>query len=277
VGEARGDWVPLTAGGEVIGAVLRSRAKVSLSPLGEAFLEHAQAIMAEVATAEEFVAEKKNQIERTLRFGAIPTVAPYLIPAMFATIRRARPDVHLELLEQQTGPLLEALRLGEIDFALLSPPLAVDQELDSIRLAEDELLLTLPADHPLATRSTIDAAALRECAIILLEGSHCLSQQTAAFCERNGLSASLQIRSSQIDTLLCLVEAGFGLTFTPRSAAEANAHRRLVFRPFGPSPCHRELRLYWLPRQVPPRLHEQVRNLFRTEDPAKKRKRRTSP
>ncbi len=246
-------------GGELF---VRSRARVRLSPLGEAFLEHAQAIMAQVATAEEFVAEKKEQIERTLRFGAIPTVAPYWIPAMFTTIRRARPDVRLELVERQTGPLLEALRLGEIDFALLSPPLEVEQELDSIRLAKDELLLTLPKAHPLARRKSVDPAALREAKMILLEGSHCLSQQTAAICEEIGLRTDLQIRSSQIDTLLCLVEAGFGFTLTPRVAARANAHRELVFRPIAPKSCHRELRLYWLPRTVLPRLHHDVLELI---------------
>lgn len=248
-------------GGELF---VRSRARVRLSPLGEAFLEHAQAIMAQVATAREFVAETKHQLERTLRFGAIPTVAPYLIPPLFARIRQARPDVRLELLEQQTGPLLEALRLGEIDFALLSPPLNHELELDSIRLAEDEFLLTLPATHPLAGQPTLEASAIRGDAMILLEGNHCLSQQTAAYCEQIGLSANLQIRSSQIDTLLCLVEAGFGLTFTPRTAAEANAHRQLVFRPLGPQPCHRELRLYWLPRHVQPRLHHEVLELLQS-------------
>ncbi|MFP4156074.1 MAG: LysR family transcriptional regulator [Opitutales bacterium] len=236
---------------EVGGALfLRSRSKVSLSPLGASFLKHAQAIMSEVATAEEFVAETKNETGRTLRFGAIPTIAPYLIPGIFQAIRKAYPKARLELVEKQTDPLIESLRLGEIDFALLSPPLPVDLDLDSLLLAEDELLLTLPAGHPLCAQDPIDIAAIQEAKIILLEGSHCLSQQTAAFCEEVGLRADVEIRGAQIDTLLCLVEAGFGLTLTPRIAARANSHRRLVFRSLRPMPCHRELVIYWLPRQV---------------------------
>lgn len=247
---------------------LRSRARVRLSPLGEAFLKHAQAIMTQVATAEDFVAETKEQIERTLRFGALPTVAPYLIPDLFARIRRARPEVRLELLEQPTTRLLEALRLGEIDFALLSPPLELEQTLDSVSLAYDELLLTLPQHHPLARKKAIEPGALRGSKILLLEGSHCLAQQTAEICEDVGLHADLHIQSSQIDTLLCLVEAGFGLTFTPRSAAEANSHRPLAFRPLATKQCQRELRLYWLPRSVLPKLHEDVLALAKEPDTA---------
>jgi LysR family hydrogen peroxide-inducible transcriptional activator len=252
--------------GEVGGALfLRSRSRVSLSPLGESFLKHAQAIMAEVATAEEFIAEAQNQIERTLRFGAIPTVAPYLIPGLFQTIREAYPDARLELVEKQTDSLVESLRMGEIDFALLSPPLEIDQTFDSLLLAKDELLLTLPADHPLCAQDPIRMDSIQEAKIILLEDSHCLSQQTAAFCEEVGLQADVHIRSSQIDTLLCLVEAGFGLTFTPRVAAQANAHRNLVFRSLRPTPCHRELRLYWMPRHVMSRFMENAVELFHRE------------
>lgn len=241
---------------------LRTRSKVSLSPLGQSFLKHAQAIMAEVATAEDFVAEAQNQIERTLRFGAIPTIAPYLIPDLFRTIRQKHPDARLELVEKQTDALVESLRMGEIDFALLSPPLDADPAFESLLLGEDELLLTLPANHPLCAQDQIEMAALQKARIILLEGSHCLSQQTAAFCEEVGLQTDVHIRSSQIDTLLCLVEAGFGVTFTPRIATRANRHRQLVFRSLKPNPCHRELRLYWLPRHIMPRFMADAVKLF---------------
>jgi LysR family hydrogen peroxide-inducible transcriptional activator len=249
---------------EVGGALfLRSRSKVTLSPLGASFLKHAQAIMAEVATAEEFVAEARHRTERTLRFGAIPTIAPYLIPDIFGAIRGAHPDARLELVEKQTSSLVEALRMGEIDFALLSPPLEGESAFNSLLLAADELLLTLPADHPLCAEDRVDLAAVRKAKIILLEDSHCLAQQTAAFCEEVGLQADVHIRSSQIDTLLCLVEAGFGLTFTPRIAAQAHAHRKLVFRSLGPKQCHRELRLYWVARHILPRFQRSVLDLLR--------------
>lgn len=247
-----------------VGGVLfiRSRSKVSLSPLGQSFLQHAQAIMAEVATAEDFVAEAQNRIERTLRFGAIPTIAPFLIPKFFRRIRDAHPNAQLELMEKQTDALVESLRLGEIDFALLSPPLEDGQAFDSRFLMEDELLLTLPTGHPLCAQGAIDMTAVQKANILLLEDSHCLSQQTVAFCEEVGLKADVHIRSSQIDTLLCLVEAGLGLTFTPRLAAEANAHRQLAFRSLGPRPWHRDISLYWMPRHVMPRFQKSVLELI---------------
>lgn len=227
----------------------RSRGEVSLTPLGQQFLKHAQAILADVQSAEEFIHKVQDEHERTLRFGAIPTLAPYLIPHLFTAVRAQAPGVRFELYEAITEQLTEALMMGRIDFALLSPPTSMDEECDSILLLKDELFLTLPEHHALTRAPSVSADQIAEQAMILLEDSHCLAAQTGAYCKELGLSPSVALRSSQIDTLLGLVETGCGLAFTPALAAHAHQHRKVVFRPICDLPCHREVRLMWLKRQ----------------------------
>lgn len=229
---------------------LRNRSGVALSPLGEEFLHYAQAVMASVASAEEFIAESSSQSRRTIRFGAIPTIAPYLVPRIFAALRKREPGVRLELLEARTEAVTAALSEGSIDVALVSPPTEIDAQCDALTLLRDELTLTLPRAHRLARATRITPADLAEEPILLLEDSHCLSRQTAAFCARVGLTPDVSIRGSQIETILRLVETGLGIAFTPRMAMEAAAHPRLVFRTLSRTPCHREIRLVWMRHPV---------------------------
>lgn len=240
---------------EEVGGMLfeRTRGKVILTPLGEEFLKHAQAILAEVQSAEEFVNRSQNDLRRTIRFGAIPTIAPYLVPDLFRTIQTHEPKARFELIENFTDPLIEVLLTGEIDFVLFSPPTRIDPECDHLTLARDELLLTLPEGHPLCGESAITAGKLENENIILLENSHCLAEQASAYCNEIGLNQNIHIRSSQIDTLLGLVEKGFGLTFTPAIAAKAHRHRKVVFRSVASNPCYREVRMAWLQRQFLPK------------------------
>lgn len=231
---------------------LRNRGRITLSPLGEAFLQYAQAIMASVASAEEFVAESRSLARRTLRFGAIPTIAPYLIPEIFAAIHQHEPAIKFELVEDRTEKLTEALANGSIDFALLSPPTSIDTICEHLVLRRDELLLTLPADHALAKARRITPTQLAGETIITLEDSHCLSREISAYCASVGLNPDLNIRGSQIETLLRLVEHGFGITFTPRIAVNSNQSDRLVFRSLSQNRCDREIRLMWLRQPILP-------------------------
>lgn len=229
---------------------LRNHGPIKLTALGEDFLQYAQTIMASVDSAKEFIAETRSQAKRTIRFGAIPTIAPYLAPEIFASIQAVQPEIRIELVEHRTENLVEALTTGAIDLALLSPPTPVDPLCDHLTIRRDEMLLTLPSDHPLAKAGRLTTTRLSREPIILLEESHCLSRQVKELCERAGLTPDVSIRGAQLETLLRMVELGFGLTFTPEIAVSHNQHRNLVFRSLTRTRCHREIRLVWLRQPV---------------------------
>jgi LysR family hydrogen peroxide-inducible transcriptional activator len=243
-----------------VGGVLftRARGRVALTELGKDFLKHAQAILSGVSSAEEFIHRAQDERQRTLRFGAIPTIAPYLIPGLFAAVRRPIPNARFALLEGVTENLTDALLTGQIDFAVWSPPTAIDAECDHLTLARDELLLTLPRAHPRGKTRVLTPAMIANERIILLESAHCLAAQAGAFCAEVGLKDEITMRSSQIDTLLGLVEQGFGLSFTPAIAARAHRHRKVIFRRLTGQTCHREIRLAWLKRRYLTRSQQTV-------------------
>lgn len=237
---------------EVSGVLfLRNRGNIELTEHGRAFLKHANAIMAEVQTAREFVLESQGNTEATIRFGALPTIAPYMIPQIFAQIKTVLPKAKLELREDLTASLVEALRNDAIDFALLSPKTDVDKEPDSLLLKKDRLILTMPEDYNPGKTGKISISQLRKKQAILLEHSHCLSTQAASYCEAVGLNSEITIRASQIETLLGLVENGFGFTFTPEIAIPHHTYRKVSYHQIatGP-PYYREIRLYWMKRHI---------------------------
>ena len=236
----------------------RSRGKITLTRLGQDFIKHAQAILADVDSAEEFINRLQEENLNTLRFGAIPTIAPYLLPDLLEAISITNPAARLEVVENTTSHLEEALLTGKIDFALWSPPTTIDAECDSVSIANDPLLLTLPPNHPLADSDQIDVNMILEERIILLENSHCLANQAGAFCDEFGLHKNIKIQSSQIETLLGLVEKGFGLTFTPAIAANAHRNSKVVFRSMEAHSCSREVHLVWLKRQYLTRSQQAV-------------------
>jgi LysR family hydrogen peroxide-inducible transcriptional activator len=227
----------------------RSREKVDLTDLGQEFLKHARAILAEVQSAEEFVHRVQDDQMRTIRLGVIPTIAPYLAPQLLVAIRERLPTARFELLESPSASLEEALITGRIDYALLGAPGGVEAECDHLVLLQDELLLTLPEGHRLGSAAVVTGDDLASERVLLLEKAHCLAGQVGAFCRQLGLQDHFDIQGSQIDTLLGLVENGFGLTFTPKIATPAHGRRRVVFRSLGGQACTREVRLAWIKQQ----------------------------
>ena len=227
----------------------RSREKVDLTDLGQEFLKHARAILAEVQSAEEFVHRLQDDQMRTIRLGVIPTIAPYLAPQLLVAIRERLPTARFELLESPSASLEEALMTGRIDYALLGAPGGVEAECDHLVLLQDELLLTLPEGHRLGAAAVVTGDDLASERVLLLEKAHCLAGQVGAFCRQLGLQDHFDIQGSQIDTLLGLVENGFGLTFTPKIAIPAHGRRRVVFRSLGEQACSREIRLAWIKQQ----------------------------
>lgn len=243
----------------IVGAELfvRARGNIELTPFGKEFFPYAQHIVLAEKKARNFLLDKQKKAEKVLRIGAIPTIAPYLLPKVIALLDQEISGLLFELVEYRTDELVKQLKERRIDFALLSSPTGIESMSHSVRLRDDELLLALPCHHRLCRKKTIQASDLEEETVILLENSHCLSGQSEEYCAFEGITPSVSMRGSQIETLLKLVGMGLGLTFIPRLAIADVPQESLIFRSMA-NPCFREIHLVWMRDEVLSWTHQQA-------------------
>jgi LysR family hydrogen peroxide-inducible transcriptional activator len=211
----------------------RTNKRVNLTPVGSQILIHAQRALVEAGQMEAVARAARDPLVGALRLGAIPTLAPYLMPLILEDLRRDYPGLVVELWEDQTRMLIEALRNHKLDAALLATP-ADAPEITEIPLFDEPLLAALPLKHRLAAQKTVSEEALAGELLVLADG-HCLANHALAACggktapAHNRLQGTMQAAS--LETLVNLVAAGYGATLIPALAADSLAARGIALRP----------------------------------------------
>jgi LysR family hydrogen peroxide-inducible transcriptional activator len=223
--------------------IRRGRQGAQLTEFGEAMLPHALQILSTARNMQEEAAFGKGEFAGRVSIGAIPTVAPYLIPSIIEQVLQRYPKMQLNLSENTTDELLADLREGRVDFALLSPPFDGESELTLTTLLEDELLVVLPAGHQLSEQRLLKLRDLNEYPMVLMKDVHCLSRQSISLCETSGLKPHVSLESAQLETVVSMVEAGMGFSFVPAMARSTFEHRRLSFSSVAPQSVTRRISL----------------------------------
>jgi LysR family hydrogen peroxide-inducible transcriptional activator len=216
--------------------------KVVLTDAGKELLGHAQSILAAVKEAERSVRDAAEG--GSLRVGAIPTVAPFLLPGTVTRFRKDHPAVQLQLKEDLTERLLTDLLAGELDLALMAMPVR-DERLHAEKLFSEPLVMALPAKHRLSAKTEVRLGDVMEEPFILLDDMHCFGDQVLSLCHRGGLEPRVVCRGEQIVTLLAMVAAGQGVSIVPEMAATADLAKQCVYRPLGKPPPTRTLCAVW--------------------------------
>lgn len=231
-----------------LGVVLVERAprKVMLTAAGLDVVQRARRIVADVEQMREAARRSRDPESGTLRLGVFPTLGPYLLPHVVPTLRARFPQLELLLVEEKSDELLQRLREGKLDAALLALPLHDDQ-LHAEFLFEEPFVLAAPQQHPLARRSALDAAELSDETLLLLEDGHCLRDQALDVCRLSGAREKSGFRATSLETLRQMVAAGVGVTLLPALSVHEPiaqpANIRLVpFRGTAPS---RRIALVW--------------------------------
>jgi LysR family hydrogen peroxide-inducible transcriptional activator len=231
---------------ELFGVTLfeRTSKAVAPTPACDRLLGHVRAAVAEADAILAVARSLRDPLAGRFRLGIIPTLAPYLLPLVFAPLREALPALEVEPWEDQTAALLDRLRAHELDAALLATE--VDgPDLASRALFSEPFLAALPPEHPLAGRATVAEEDLAEDILVLADG-HCLRDQALAACGRSGaLGGSL--RAASLSTLLNMVAAGYGTTLIPGLAAGAAQDAGIVLRPLT-TLAGRTVRIAWRAR-----------------------------
>ena len=239
---------------EELGERLFDRTKREARPTshGEAFLRRAVRILEEVDGARREAEDAKSLNSGTVTLGVLPTIAPYLLPGVMAAFAKHYPGVEMIVQEETTSRLLKLLHGYEIDFALISLPLAGDEaeRLEIMPLLTEELLLALPSDHPLAHKRTLSPRDLEVERLIVMQEGHCLGDQVLGFCNRRDLRPMIGFRSAQLETIQSLVAAGMGISLIPAMAAVSEKTKRPAYRSLSGERPERKIVAAW-PTQRP--------------------------
>lgn len=203
----------------------RSTRRVLVTSDGQRLLGQAKVIL---EAAEGFVASAAGTGEHLagpLRIGLIPTVAPYVLPTLLPALRESMPAVAPQVIEDQTARLLDALRSGALDVALLALP-AGAPGLIEIPLYDEDFVLVVPTENELAGRTDLTAEVLDELPLLLLDDGHCLRDQTLDLCRSvDAHPLSGDTRATSLATIVQCVAGGLGVTLVPESAVLVESRR----------------------------------------------------
>jgi len=213
--------------------VERHTRAVRLTAAGGEAVERAQALLAGAADLVQRAAAAREPLSGPLHLGVIPTVAPFLLPRVLPPLRARHPKLKLFLREDQTARLLERLRGGELDMAVIALPYDT-AELQVRELFRDEFWFVARQDDPLAKLKAVAIERLDLADVVLLEEGHCLREHAIAACGGPPEAGRSRIEATSLPTLLQMVEGGLGVTLLPEMALKAGLLNgtKLVARPF---------------------------------------------
>jgi len=194
---------------------------VRLTDVGKTFLPRARSVLRELEVAKGDVVERKDSISGLVTVGVIPTVAPYFLPSRLTSFSRKFPQALLSVMEEITPVLLDRLRAGAIDVAILALPIR-GHEFETAPLLTERLFAALPKDHKLAKRGSLALKDLRSEPFLLLRDGHCFRDTAVAACDRARLHPQIVFESGQFSSLLSMVGAGMGISIVPEMAIEKN-------------------------------------------------------
>ena len=206
----------------------RSANEVSVTVLGEEIVRQAQAVLEQAANIKDIAKRGKDPLAGPLKLGVIYTIAPYLLPDLVRQVIKRTPQMPLVLQENFTVKLMEMLRTGEIDCAILAEPFP-DAGLASATLYDEPFMAAVPMHHPLANAASVTTEALKKETMLLLGNGHCFRDHVLEVCpefarfssDTEGIRKSFE--GSSLETIKHMVAAGMGITLVPRLSVPAGA------------------------------------------------------
>jgi LysR family hydrogen peroxide-inducible transcriptional activator len=219
----------------------RSTTDISPTALGEQIAVQAQRVIDEAAHIKEIAKRGKDPLAGSLSLGIIYTIAPYLLPSLMRQVIDRTPQMPLMLQENFTHKLLEHLRQGEIDCAILAEPFDA-AGLATAALYDEPYRVAVPSNHALAKQTAISSNELESENLLLLGNGHCFRDHVLGVCPEHADNRASQMgrglmgnatadgirrsfEGSSLETIKHMVAAGMGVTLVPRLSVPAEAKR----------------------------------------------------
>lgn len=194
----------------------RTSRSFSLTPVGEMLLRQAEEL---IALAEDMVrsASRPEPLTGVMKLGVIPTIGPFILPEAMPLFEKGYPDLSLYLREDLTASLVERLRAGMIDVALIAFPYEAEG-LDTMDIAEDPFWFVCAPSHRLAGRKRIGVSDLTGEDLLLLEDGHCLRDHALSACQLQMRETANTFGATSLFTLTQMTRSGLGATLLPEMA-----------------------------------------------------------
>jgi LysR family hydrogen peroxide-inducible transcriptional activator len=228
----------------------RGASEVSVTPLGREIVRQAQAVIEQAQQIKEIAKRGKDPITGPLRLGVIYTIGPYLLPDLVKQAIARVPQMPLLLQENFTAKLLEMLRTGDLDCAIMAEPFP-DTGLASAPLYDEPFMVALPQHHALIKRKSISAEELKHEAMLLLGTGHCFRDHVLEVCpeyarfssDAEGIRKSFE--GSSLETIKYMVASGVGITVVPQLSVAKDVYGQVAYLPFAEPVPTRRVVLVW--------------------------------
>ncbi len=228
----------------------RGGAEVTVTPLGEEIVRQAQAVIEQAQAIKEIAKRGKDPLSGPLRLGIIYTIGPYLLPELVKHAIANTPQMPLMLQENFTVKLLEMLRTGELDCAIMAEPFP-DTGLAIAPLYDEPFMIAMPKMHPLAKRKRISAEELKRETMLLLGTGHCFRDHVLEVCPEfarfstDGEGIRKSFEGSSLETIKHMVASGMGITVVPQLSVPREPQPLVKYVPFDKPVPTRRVVLAW--------------------------------
>ena len=222
----------------------RDNKKVLITPVGKQVLEHARKILLQVKDLHQLADSQGSPLSFPSTIGVVPTICPYLLPKILQVLNQRYPQSHLNIVEDQSHVLVDMVRRGEIDTAILALPYPCEGLLSMEFWQEDFYWVALKGER-YAQQQEISSGELNHSNLMLLNEGHCLKEHILEACKLPEQSANQGFGATSLNTLIQMVLGKLGTTLIPEMAigplisqhdelvtvhlAEPGPHRRIAF------------------------------------------------
>ena len=228
----------------------RGASEVSITHLGEAIVRQAQIVIEQAATIKEIAQRGKDPLAGPLKLGIIYTIGPYLLPELVRHTIEMSPQMPLMLQENFTAKLLEMLRTGDLDCAIMAEPFP-DSGLASAALYDEPFMIAVPKTHALAKKASVSAEELKQETMLLLGTGHCFRDHVLEVCPEyarfssNAEGIRKSFEGSSLETIKHMVASGMGVTVVPQLSVPAEPQPHVSYVRFSAPVPTRRVVLAW--------------------------------
>ena len=218
----------------------------SLTHAGQIAVARASALLHDAHALVQSVQSAGALLTGPFHLGAIPTIAPFILPQTVRALNAAYPDLKLYLHEDKTARLIDQLRTRTLDAALIAMPWDTPG-IETMVLFDDEFLFAAPATHPLAKKNGLAPEDLADENLLLLEDGHCLRDHALSICRMRTGASKDQVAATSLGTLVNMIAGGLGVSLLPKLAVDhgLNVGNDVAVREFIRPVIGRQIGIAW--------------------------------